>query len=249
MASSEENNTCKVCKESIPLTARKCSKCGSWQHPLLRIINLSSTVMALFVALISVMSIFYTFYRDSNHNSDLSALINKIQDEELYSRFPPPNLDQNYNPEGKPYFSLFVSNYGDRPGLINSVRVDIKGTKKIVLLYSFIQNDGRVWYENYPITVNPSTSQQIEFYYGEVYFFGNIEEYYSRLDFVEQNEFVEPFFDYQEFLKSDCKIVLEVLDYYGNLRYLNLPCEASQFYKQIESTASKDLRKNLIPED
>jgi len=96
---SNETKPCGTCAEPIPLLARKCNKCGSYQD-LRQYVSFGTTALALVTALFSVATvavpILYDFLRPDNSN--------------LVASF------QGF--EGRVAMVL-VSNSGKRPGSVN----------------------------------------------------------------------------------------------------------------------------------
>lgn len=102
-----KGNTCRVCNERIEIGAKKCIHCSSFQD-WRRYLNLSSTMLALIVALISVLSISIPILKESfeSENSYITILFQSASDE---------------------YLTFIGSNSGKYPGGIGNVSLTIQG--------------------------------------------------------------------------------------------------------------------------
>lgn len=100
-------NACRVCKQPIALGAKKCIHCESFQD-WRRYLNLSSTVLALIVALVSVLSISFPIIKESFQidNSNITILYQSASDE---------------------FLTFIGSNSGKFPGGIGNVSLTIQG--------------------------------------------------------------------------------------------------------------------------
>ena len=101
------SNTCCVCHESIEIGAKKCVHCNSYQD-WRRYLNLSSTMLALIVALVSVLSISIPMLKDNfkPNNSKINILFQSDSFKNL---------------------TFIASNSGNRPGGIGNVSMRIDG--------------------------------------------------------------------------------------------------------------------------
>lgn len=112
---------CLGCDEKISCNAKVCSKCGSFQN-WRRYLNLGSTVISLLVAFISLIIVFISQLENlKTPDSDLTAFIINVVGPVKYG-------------DGKDHarFDVYISNSGDRPGLIKSCFVQHMLKKEVV---------------------------------------------------------------------------------------------------------------------
>jgi len=98
----QKNQYCCECKELMPKGASKCTHCGSFQN-WRRYLSLSSVVLSLLVALISVSTVGISVFRDN--------IISK------YAKLDVVILNQ----ESDLKFQLLIRNAGNAPGLIGNL--------------------------------------------------------------------------------------------------------------------------------
>lgn len=99
-----ESKLCRTCSLEIPGAARKCTHCGSYQWGLRKFLGLTQSTLAMMVALVAVTSAALPEY--SKYFGRKSSLLSFA--------------GCSANVES---FSAFVSNSGDRPGLVTAVEL------------------------------------------------------------------------------------------------------------------------------
>ncbi len=131
MTDTEENPIlsaiCAACKEQIHMGATICKHCGThqtWRHH----VNLSANVLALFVALISVTTVFISVIQSGTARSDIRVIVNHE-----------PSLDFDVDTrefirvsdlirvDGYYVFviRLVLMNTGTRPGAVSQASVEV----------------------------------------------------------------------------------------------------------------------------
>jgi hypothetical protein len=105
---------CYLCSQPIPLAARKCTHCDSFQD-WRRHLAFSSTILALLVALISVLTVAVPILNDALTalNSDITIIYHDVS-------------INSGETNATPYLKIFLSNGGARGGAIGRgfLRVD-----------------------------------------------------------------------------------------------------------------------------
>lgn len=104
-----ETKTCRECGNSIPLMARKCTECDSYQD-WRQFLPFSSTILSLLIALFAVLGTLIQSIHEYTKDQDA-----KIHGVLLDSRTG--TIDQKLST----IYDLFITNAGSKPGAIKSV--------------------------------------------------------------------------------------------------------------------------------
>lgn len=104
---------CKVCKEEIQEEALKCIHCGSFQN-FRRHLNISTSILSLLVALVTVASV-APFLWDSISTKESEFSINYLE-----------KRDRSQGTTKDFLITLYISNTGERPGLIRNGQISYK---------------------------------------------------------------------------------------------------------------------------
>lgn len=129
--------------ERLAPGATKCSHCGSFQN-WRRYVSLSSVVLSLLVALISVMTVGVSVFKD--------VIIPKSAELDIHV------LRQ----EGDITFKLIISNAGDAPGLIGKISRPLvwNGKDWDVTLYPY--NSAKHVYRDWPVELSANSFKVME---------------------------------------------------------------------------------------
>jgi hypothetical protein len=135
--SSQESKPCAVCGEKIATVALKCIHCESYQD-FRRYSPLSSTILSLIIALISVATLAVPILKKTFQGENSEILISTVIPEDRK-------------------VSVFVSNSGTRPGAIIEAFMDISGLFD-VKNYQMFQLRLE---ENLPVLVGPGKHERV----------------------------------------------------------------------------------------
>ncbi len=206
---------CKVCKNIIQKDSKKCPTCNSFQD-YRRYVNISSNILSLLVALITVLSfgIPYCNSMVKEKNSQIEAyIINERKTNDL---------------------KIYCVNEGKRPGLVHTARLTFEYVKE---KYYLIFKKDRILIENDSIKSPENFHRDlVEIYPGKTMLFTCVVAPSISIRKIANIQEVFNYLEYDEKLLRNIKIELITTSFKGKQELINLsldPSHAMTVFKNI----------------
>ena len=175
----EQTALCRVCKEDIRRGAMKCIHCDSFQD-WRRYATLSSTVLSLLVALVSVLALGVPLLASSLKSENADVIVSIINAKPDHLRYGTEILE-TLN------LTLFVTNGGKTPGAIKSISLRPKEEK--MWSYHFVLREKLS--EDNPVSVafnnsiiEPGKSHLIDAHYALRKDYESVNDFVLRLEII-----------------------------------------------------------------